>query len=73
MSGPTQCDRLLAWLRENPGSSSLEITMALRLVNVTVRVSDLRARGHVIECRRDDRHVDRYFVVDKPQQLTAFG
>lgn len=55
--------RLLHYLREHPGSSSLEITGALRCVNVTGRVSDLRAAGYTVECRRLDG-TDRYYVVE---------
>jgi biotin operon repressor len=68
----TQTDRLLRYLRENPGTSSLEITRALGIVNVTGRVSDLRAEGHVIEARRD-HGVYRYRVVEAPVQMAAFG
>ena len=62
---PTQTSRLLDWLRHNPGVSSLEITLALRIVNVTGRVSDLRAQGYVIECRPDKDRVDRYYLVER--------
>lgn len=54
--------RVLRYLREHPGASSLEITQALLVINVTGRVSDLRAAGYVIDCRRDPEGVDRYFV-----------
>lgn len=57
-----QAMRLLRWLRSNPGASSLEITEALRLVNVTGRISDLRAAGYVIECRTDPERTKRYYV-----------
>lgn len=59
----SQTQRLLAWLRANPGASSLEITIALKIVNVTGRVSDLRASGHVIDCREVDG-VARYYLRD---------
>ena len=49
MKKPTQAERLLTWLRQNPGSSSLDITLALRIVNTTGRISDLRASGLRIE------------------------
>lgn len=74
-----QAMRLLRWLRANPGSSSLEITAALLIPNVTGRVSDLRAAGYTIDCRRDPKGVDRYFVREpRPEpvtgtQLGAFG
>lgn len=71
--------RLLRWLRDHQGASSLEITEALRLVNVTGRVSDLRAAGYLIECRKGPDRRDRYFVREpRPEpttgvQLGAFG
>jgi len=68
----SQSARLLAYLRANPGVSSLEITQALRLVNVTGRISDLRAQGHIIDAVRVGG-VFRYRVVMEPTQLEAFG
>lgn len=65
-----QAMRLLRWLRDHPGASSLEITGALYVVNVTGRVSDLRAAGYVIECRRDGKGVQRYAVVE-PKPVTS--
>jgi len=69
----TQADRLLAYLRTHPGASSLEITLALRIVNVTGRVSDLRAQGHVIHAWRAESGTWRYAVLEQPVQLEAFG
>jgi hypothetical protein len=67
-----QAMRLLRWLRSNPGASSLEITQALSVVNVTGRVSDLRAAGYVIECRKGPDRRDRYFVREsRPEPLTG--
>jgi len=63
----TQADRLLRYLRLNPGASSLEVTLDLGIVNVTGRVSDLRARGYVIECRRRADRIDGYRVLEKTQ------
>ncbi len=53
-----QCHRLYGYLRENPGASSLEITLALDIVNVTGRASDLRAEGIGVRCakRKDGRY-----------------
>lgn len=48
----TQSARLLAYLRLFPEASSIEITFACAIVNVTGRVSDLRAAGHNIVCAR---------------------
>lgn len=58
----TQAARLLDWLRANPGSSSLEITYALQLVNVTGRISDLRQAGYDVVCTEDKTGVARYVV-----------
>lgn len=64
----TQVDRLIAYLREHQGASSLEITLAIGCVNVTGRVSDARAAGHVIDCKRV-AGVFRYTLVEQPVQL----
>lgn len=63
---PTQEQRLLAYLESHPGASSLEITQATWIINVTGRVSDLRAKGHRIDCRRVDGR-ERYFLVVEGQ------
>lgn len=62
---PTQVDRLLIFLANNPGASSLDVTIATRIVNVTGRVSDARDRGHVIECRKRSDGVDGYWIMPK--------
>ena len=64
MRPTSQAARLLAWLHANPGASSIEITFALRVVNVTGRISDLRKAGFDIVCIRDEDGVDRYRVVE---------
>jgi len=69
MKPHSQGSRLLRYLREHPGASSLEITLALRIVNVTGRVSDLRAEGYDVKCAKDDEGVARYRVVEQPTQL----
>ncbi len=72
MKKPTQSERLLVWLRQNPGASSLDITLALRIVNTTGRISDLRASGVVIDCVEDKSHVARYYVREqRPAPVTA--
>ena len=63
----SQTDRLLHYLRLNPGASSLDIIRDLTLVNTTGRISDLRARGHVIECRRRVDKFDGYWLVETAQ------
>lgn len=68
-----QAARLLRWLRDHQGSTSLQITQALFVVNVTGRVSDLRRAGYRIDCRKDPQGHDAYYVVerDKPEPLTG--
>lgn len=70
MKPETQAARLLAYLRANPGVSSLDITLALRIVNVTGRVSDLRAAGHNVVCAKGKDGVDRYHLHVEAEQLT---
>jgi hypothetical protein len=65
----TQTDRLIAYLRSHPGSSSLELTLALGIVNTTGRISDARKEGHVVSCVRDKAGVARYSVVEPTVQL----
>jgi hypothetical protein len=70
----TQTQRLLRYLRANPGATSLEITLATSLVNVTGRVSDARAAGYTVECRTRTDKRKGYWLVEKAQQelgLTA--
>lgn len=62
----SQADRLLAYLRANPGASSLEIVRDLLIINTTGRISDLRAAGYTIEARRVDG-VYRYRVIETVQ------
>ena len=69
----TQTARLIEFLRTHPQATSLEITLACGIVNVTGRVSDARAAGHVIECVRRFDGRQGYRVVEQPVQLQAFG
>ena len=64
----TQPARLLEFLRAHPLATSLEITLALSLVNVTGRVSDLRAFGYDVRCERRSDNRDGYRVVESPEQ-----
>ena len=73
MTGRTQVEKLLAYLRENDGASSLEITMACGIVNVTGRVSDARAEGHVIECRRRRDGRQGYYIVQPGQRTLGLA
>ena len=64
-----QAMRTLRYLREHPGASSLEITRDLLVVNVTGRISDLRAHGFIVECRRRPDGYDGY-IVKEPVVVT---
>lgn len=69
----TQIGRLYAFLKANPGASSLEIQQAMRITNATGRISDLRRAGQrdgftVVKTRRSDG-LDGYSVTD-PRELT---
>lgn len=67
----TQTEKLVAFLRDHHGATSLEITLACGIVNVTGRVSDARAEGHVIECeRRVADHRQGYWLIEQPVQRT---
>lgn len=68
----TQTDRLVDYLRSHPEATSLEITLATSIINVTGRVSDARAAGHQIVCarRRDGRQ--GYTLVPVEVQVALF-
>lgn len=70
MKPGTQTARLLHYLHQNPGASSLEITLALSIVNVTGRISDLRAAGHDIRCAKRKDGADGYSLRVEAEQLT---
>jgi hypothetical protein len=63
----TQTQTLIAFLRSNPGATSLEITLATSLVNVTGRVSDARAAGYTVDCRKRTDGRKGYWIVEKDQ------
>ena len=63
-------ERVHRFIQEHPTASSLEITLATGCVNVTGRVSDLRAAGIDVRCAKRNDGVDGYRVVT---ELTLFG
>ena len=64
----TQTERVLDYLMSHPGASSLEMTTVLAIVNITGRISDLRAQGHtIIDVREGGVH--RYYLVHPDEQL----
>lgn len=60
----TQAERLQRLLEDRPGSSSLEITLATGIVNVTGRVSDLRLHGIAVRAYKDREGTWRYRLPD---------
>jgi hypothetical protein len=69
----TQTDTLIRFLRANPGATSLEITLATSLVNVTGRVSDARAAGFIVDCRKRTDGRKGYWIVEKDQMELALA
>jgi hypothetical protein len=69
----TDTARVVAFLREHPGSSVMEIRLALWCSNVTARMSDAREQGITFAKWRDDKGIYRYRVVDpEPVQAVLF-
>lgn len=60
----TQTERLVAYVRDHPEATSLDITLACNIVNVTGRVSDARAAGVDIRCVRRFDGRQGYVVVE---------
>lgn len=50
----TQTERVVRYLREHPGATSMDLMRALNCVNTTGRISDARKEGYVIDCVRED-------------------
>lgn len=67
----TQTEKLLAYLRANPGASAMELVTVLRIPKYTSRISDLRKSGVDVVVERDAQGVNRYRVVEKPQQMAV--
>ncbi len=63
----TDTERVIAFLREHPGSSVMEIRFALFISAVTQRMSDGRTLGYEFPKWRDDKGVFRYRVVEPGQ------
>lgn len=67
----TQADRLLLALEHAPlGLTSLDIVTELRIINTTGRISDLRARGHRIDCKREGDYYVYHLI---PAGQTSLG
>lgn len=64
----TQTTRLLQYLRDNPGCSSLDIIRDLSILNTTGRISDIRALGYIVDAWRSKSGVWRYRLAEEPFQ-----
>jgi hypothetical protein len=70
----SQTSRLVDYVRDHPEATSLDITLACGIVNVTGRVSDARAEGVDIRCvRRSDNRQGYVVVEDVSVQLALAG
>jgi hypothetical protein len=65
----TQTQRLVTYVLLHPGATSLDITLACGIVNVTGRVSDARAQGVDIVCERRADGRQGYRIVERPEQM----
>lgn len=66
----TQTQRLIEYVRANPGATGLELVKALNLPKYTSRISDARALGIQIVCvrRADGRNG---YVVEEPRRVDS--
>ena len=67
-------DRILAFIKVNPGCTTADIQLGMRpfIANPRGRISDLRAAGYRIDCRRAPDGKDRYFLAEsRPAPLTG--
>jgi hypothetical protein len=71
MRKPTQTQRVVAFVRDHPEATSLEITLATGCINVTGRISDARAEGVDIRCVRRFDGRQGYVVVEPGPVQTA--
>ena len=69
----TQTQRLIEFLETHPLASSLEITLACDIVNVTGRVSDARAAGVQIRCERRSDGRQGYVLIEPEPVQIALG
>ena len=65
----TQVARLVAYLREHPGATSMDLMRALNVVNTTGRISDARNDGYTIDCRREGGRF-RFYLTGEPEDGT---
>jgi helix-turn-helix protein len=74
LTKPTQSDRVLAFLRDHPLATALDIAHGCHpwVSNPRARISDLRAAGYTIKpVRRADGRTG--FRVEENEQAVMFG
>lgn len=72
---PTQCERVLNFIREHGSITSLEAADHLRIVGLAQRIFELKQKGYPIRCRVEKaKHLDgqtvsynRYYLTEAEQ------
>jgi hypothetical protein len=72
-AGGTQVERLVRYLRANPGATGLEIVTTLAMPKYTSRISDAREQGFVIVCEKDRNGRNGYWLIEAPTQMALAG
>jgi hypothetical protein len=75
LTKPTQSDRVLAFLRDHPLATSMDIAVGCRpwIANPRARISDLRAAGYTIKpVKREDGRTGFVVVEPEPVQTALF-
>ena len=67
----TDWERVVAYLKEHPGSSRGEMQQALGWIHVTARMSDARRNGVQFLKWRDADGVYRFRVVERSAPITG--
>jgi hypothetical protein len=75
LTKPTQSDRVLAFLRDHPLATAMEISTGVHpwVSNPRARISDLRAAGYTIKpVRREDGRTGFVVIEDVNVQTALF-
>ena len=68
----TQVERLVRYLHSHPGATAMQLVTELAMPKYTSRISDARAQGIDIVCRRENG-LARYFVVERSHVAPLTG
>lgn len=69
----SQVERLVQYIRDNPGASGLELVTRLALPKYTSRISDARAQGIDIECFLRSDGIRGYRIKEARPVTTGVG